>query len=105
MKLYHATKNDNLQSILFEGLVPSSETLSSYGYQRESDVRGVYGFAHIEDARNFALDNAWTDAAIVVFDAEAALEVVPDPEYDEGIAYIAVPTCGNIRAELAEVME
>lgn len=104
MKLYHTTKSENLESIAFEGLLPSGDT-TAYGYQRESKERGVYGFTNIEDAREFARDNGWFDAAILEFDTESAEEVVIDPEYDEGIAYIAIPGMSTIRGEVVEIME
>lgn len=103
MKLYHATSNENIENILAHGLIASSENTSAdYHYTRESDECGIYGFASIEDAIDFANEQSWYfEAGIFSFDSDS---IVPDPEYDEGVAYIAMSN-ENIKADLVKINE
>ena len=104
MTLYHATRNENIYSIENDGLMVSGETARTFGYTRESSETGVYGFATADDAQAFADENGWIDAGIFSFETDCGQidRVIPDPEYSDGIAYIAIPYGYKVTAALAK---
>ena len=80
MKLYHATKLENIDNILENGIV----AMQSEKESRDTRLSGsfVYGFDNIEDAVDFMVyDNNCSDYAVVSFEA---VSTVVDPEYDDG---------------------
>jgi len=80
MKLYHATKKENKESILMNGLIPTESTKVSND-PRLNDCY-VYGFNNLQDAIDFMVWDNNTDIDDVVvfaFDTEEAIE---DTEYD-----------------------
>jgi len=79
MKLYHATKKENEDNILNNGLVATE------GMQNDLDEIGVYGFDNLSDALNFGIDQGWeNEFDVFSFDVNDAEK---DPEYDDG-AYV-----------------
>jgi hypothetical protein len=92
MKLYHATKIENKESIVNYGLIPADFT------GNKLNEAGVYGFDNINDARDFATyDKNLEDQYIIIsFECD---NVAIDPEYT-GNAYVTHDIVRNI--EIAE---
>ena len=74
MKLYHATKKENEDNILNNGLIATE------GMQNALDEIGVYGFDNLPDALNFGIDQGW-ESEFDVFSFEVD-DAEKDPEYD-----------------------
>lgn len=85
MKLYHATKKDNVDSIIESGIVPSDCSQMAYYLDgptlQGTDISGVYGWTDIRDAEWFVRENCWRyEAVIVSFEADDDT-VIDDPEF------------------------
>lgn len=88
MKLYHATKKENTDSILKQGLLAVESTRWT-GTER-LDGEFVYGFDNAQDAVDFMVwDNNTDEDDVVVFCFDADNAII-DTEYDENNAF-AVP--------------
>lgn len=99
MKLYHATKLENVESIEKYGIEPQLSTKISNN-ERLNQV-AVYGFDNMQDAIDFMVwDNNTSDWAVFEFEAE---NVVSDTEY-EGNAW-AVITDEYVPAVLVKTSE
>ena len=98
MKLYHASPVENTESITAVGLMPTDCGTRIHGGEDTLQGKGhfgVYGFASIEDAVDFAQDNG-SEYVIFSFVTDG-LEIIADPEYD-GNAWLAI-TDESITAE------
>lgn len=90
MKLYHATKKENIDSILNNGLIPNESPKTSNN-PRLNDIY-IYGFVSLQDAIDFMVydNNAdIDDVAVFAFEAD---QTVMDTEYD-GNSFAAKEIC------------
>ena len=103
MKLYHATSENNLESIENFGIIAQHSFKpgeDEYNRNVVSEGEVVYGFDNIEDAISFGYDNA--DHIIVcVFDVDDE-EVSTDKEYEDGNAFTVKH---DINAEDIEILD
>lgn len=99
MKLYHATRIENIESIEKYGIEPKlSDKISNDERLNQS---AVYGFDNMQDAIDFMVyDNCQSDWAIFEFETS---EAILDPEY-EGNAW-ALVTSEDVKANLVKTSE
>jgi hypothetical protein len=86
--MYHSTTTDKVKPILQDGLIPwftQAVTNDPDQYQGE----GVWLFAGLAQAKYFGSDNYCGDYVILEVDTEG-LELIPDPEYDDGESWICL---------------
>ena len=88
MRLYHATSIDNADSIEAHGLESNESDKATIAEEtlQDTGISGIYGFADISDAEEFGHDNG---GEYVIFEFYAD-RVIDDPEYDAGIAFLAI---------------
>jgi len=75
--LYHASKIENKEWILKEGLEPSLSEKESNDERLNTEA--VYGFDNPEDCMGFAMDNGMDEFVIFQFRSDSC---IIDPEYD-----------------------
>jgi len=94
MRLYHATKKENIESIKEFGIEPKISKKISHN--KRHDDGGVYGFISLKNAIDFALDNCYDYFVVFAFESD---NYIDDPEYDENESKID-KSGNNIFAEL-----
>ncbi len=94
MKLYHATKKENIENIKECGIEPQISNKISHNERHDSG--GVYGFVSLKHAVDFAIDNCYESFAVFAFESNSFID---DPEYDEKESKIDV-SGDCVRAEL-----
>jgi len=95
MKLYHATKIENIESIINNGIIGNLSNKKSVDLQL--NINCVYGFDNLSDAENFIVyDNNQSQYAI--FEIETGTnKIIADTEYKGG-SYAII--CDKISAKL-----
>ncbi len=97
MKLYHATALKNVADILCNGIRPNLSTALCNDDARLNKV-AVFGFASLDDARDWAAYDCNLEDQVAVFSFEVE-DAVQDPEYPDGNSW-AVVTSASISAVL-----